>query len=136
MRNRNGISLFNNNFSQYCSNHVILSNNITQSFLVAINIGSISSSPAEFYPTINSYIIGNYDYNNSLQQKNTLIYGINSNGPAYGIVLVGNNDSQGASQQLLNKLIGNIMIPDPLYVLNLLLFFFPINNTICLYNSK
>ena len=113
--NYNGLSFFNYLSSQTCSAHTVAGNTISHSSSVGVNVGSLVSSTVGFHPTTDSYVLGNTLYNNSIIHKvvNTK-YGFNANGPAFGIVMIANNSTQGLSLQMLSRLKGGLIVPDPL----------------------
>jgi len=101
-RNGQGIAFYNNNFAQLVTDHAILANTIYGSDRSGIAIGSTSLAGA-FYPSVNSYIIGNTLYENALTSSlaptpgtftgSASAYkrrGIDSNGAAYGFFIASN----------------------------------------------
>jgi len=97
--NQNGVSFFNNVYPQLVINHVILNNVVSLSTAAGQNLGSIScqvlSEPlcptiVGFWPTADSYLIGNIQYNN----KNS---GYGSNGANQGSFVSHNLDYKDAA---------------------------------------
>ena len=96
---QNGVSFYNNLFAQLVTDHIILSNKCYLNTGAGINIGSISDSTVGFYPSINSYIVGNDVYDNGVTAtSNFERFGFNSNGPVYGFYVSANSDTQGMSR--------------------------------------
>ena len=86
-------------------------NFISSSYSAGVNIGSLNG-PSGFNPTTNVYMLGNSLNDNTIGRKAS--YGFSSNGPAFGVVLVGNHDEQGLSAFMLKKLEGDLTVVDPL----------------------
>jgi hypothetical protein len=133
--NQNSVSFFNNLFVPTAAGHVIHENLLYNSVGAGLNIGSIScaigvsltaaqtgGAPAicstGYSPTQDCYAIGNTGWGNSLQYIGTtsIRKGVSSNGPAIGIVLAHNLDSQGIDPgTTLTKLVGGMVIVDPMF---------------------
>jgi len=121
-RNSQGLSFYNNLYPQLCTDHVALSNACYQSVNAGLNIGSSVST--EFpLPTANSYVVGNIMYDNTrnaFDKDNKIIkgktqQGLASNGPIYGIVLIGNSDSNGPNPSLYGyNQKGCLIVVDPM----------------------
>jgi hypothetical protein len=100
-RNQNGVSFFNNIYPELVVNHVILNNEFSYSTSSGINIGSISCQVINaacpeivgFWPTADSYVIGNKMWNN----KNA---GYGSNGANQGSFVSHNLDFIDTSKPL------------------------------------
>jgi len=115
-RNQNSVSFYNNLFAQLSSDHVVLTNRCYDNTAAGINVGSLNDDVVGFWPTIDTYIIGNTVYDNGQAVPKTqekAKYGFNSNGPAYGIFISANSDNQGQGQALWKYLAGGIVISDP-----------------------
>jgi len=116
-RNQNGVSFYNNLFAQYCSDSVILSNKCYESTGAGINVGSLNDNIIGYWPTTDTYIVGNMAYDNGKLvpiKQEKMKYGFNSNGPAHGIFLIANSDSQGQGQAMWKFMNGGAVISDPL----------------------
>ena len=93
--NQNSVSFFNNIYPELVTDHVILNNLMFGSTGAGLNVGSVScvqisaSCPVVvgFWPSVNSYIIGNSMWGNKKA-------GIASNGAATGFYYTHNNDTQ------------------------------------------
>jgi hypothetical protein len=115
--NFQGVSFYNNIFPKATNDMVVLGNIVTDSKSSGINIGSLVTAAIGYYATTNTYVIGNTVLNNGL---NNLAdpkkrFGITSNGPVHGLVLMANNDTTGINDDFwrANKL-GCIQVIDPL----------------------
>ena len=95
--NQNGVSFYNNDYDELVRDHVVLNNLCYNNRRTGINIGSRSISyPDNYFPSINSYMIGNIVWNNYLEKNNQQELartGWESNGQAYGMVMLGNGDN-------------------------------------------
>jgi len=113
-RNQNGVSFYNNLFAQLCADNVILSNKAYESTSAGYNVGSLNDDVIGFWPTTDSYLIGNIAYDNGRNvPQEKAKYGYSSNGPAHGIFFIANSDTQGQSQALWKFLKGGVVISDP-----------------------
>jgi len=115
-RNAQAISFYNNLFPKTTTGNVVLGNIATESRSSGINIGSVNSAAVGFYPTSNTYVIGNTITNNGLNYPDPKKRaGLTSNGPVFGVVLMANNDTTGIHTSFWNAAkIGCMMVVDPL----------------------
>lgn len=114
--NFQGVSFYNNIFPKATNDMVVLGNIVSASRSSGINIGSLVTTDVGFYPTTNTYIIGNTVFNNGLNNNDPKKkFGFTSNGPVFGLVLMANNDTTGINDDFwkANKL-GCIQVIDPL----------------------
>ena len=114
-RNQNSVSFYNNLFAQLCSDHVVLSNKCYESTSHCINVGSLNDPVVGFWPTTDSYIIGNtvYDSGTAVALEASR-FGFQSNGPAYGIFVLGNSDTHGQSSTFWSRPKGGLVVSDPM----------------------
>jgi len=116
-KNSVGVSFYNNLFAQLCADHVVLSNNIHGSTVGGVNIGSLNDQIVGFWPTTDTYVIGNTIYDNYLsqQQNDAKRAGITSNGAIYGVVIMANSDNNGMDPTIVSTMQrGTLIVIDPL----------------------